>query len=84
MTGSVGVAPDIKPCPFCGSKNVAFVKLCYGEDGINGYIKCHDCHACSMRDEKWKVILNWNIVSDGASIQKSYLDDEKARAGGFR
>lgn len=30
-------AVNILPCPFCGSKNIAFVKLCYGTDGINGY-----------------------------------------------
>lgn len=64
---------ELKPCPFCGSKNVEF------RPGVlfNGAIHCNDCSAdvvfdaCKLlvnADQDWKTAIanGWNRrITDG-------------------
>lgn len=53
--------PKLKPCPFCGSKNLIFSKLGYCE------VRCLDCHAigpvaygATQRQREEEAANRWN------------------------
>lgn len=59
---------ELKPCPFCGSKNV--------ELKINGLVQCYHCTACVVFitdelkkgfDPNWltSAVENWNRRESG-------------------
>lgn len=52
----------LKPCPFCGSKDVRVDEYYYVSDGSTGY--CVTCYKCGIgtpeRESRKKVIRAWN------------------------
>ncbi|MDE9480009.1 Lar family restriction alleviation protein [Xenorhabdus bovienii] len=49
----------LKPCPFCGSKNIG--SHWYTEDGKRWFIYCNDCPAAILDQEnKQKAMSAWN------------------------
>lgn len=65
---------DLKPCPFCGSKDIS--DACYS--GMDCYIMCDDCGAsgpsncCTDADEQEDVAIeDWN--------KRAELDNTKER-----
>jgi hypothetical protein len=72
---------ELKPCPFCGGKNVC-------ERADDGYVSCADCHAYGP--DAQNAIKGWNtrptadLGEDGELVERlrefgSYPADETAR-----
>lgn len=54
----------IKPCPFCGAKEIAVLKdtsLLFGEDFTRYHVICKNCAAQIFRGEREEAIDAWNM-----------------------
>lgn len=55
----------IRPCPFCGSKQVGF---CFNDGNTSMWVECDDCGAeGSGATIQADAVESWNRVSDAAA-----------------
>lgn len=62
---------ELKPCPFCGSKNVSFVEdeEQLMDETITGFIWCHGCDFSSDSFYSEKIAAEkWNRRVQGGNI----------------
>ena len=49
---------ELKPCPFCGSKNIDLREI---DDAIfKYYVKCNACHVSMADQNKPNIFKRWN------------------------
>lgn len=61
---------NLKPCPFCGGKNIAVGRTGYSL-GVDIYVKCTDCRAKMQECEEFgeeAIIESWNTRKPEESV----------------
>jgi len=74
-------APDMKPCPFCGSENLG--KLRRSPFQSEASIMCNDCYSSSASTEKWNTRADLSDVENAKAEQRGYasaMDAERKDA----
>lgn len=61
--------PELKPCPFCGSKNVSCGTGEYGDGSDAHHVECEECAATADggghgKSTKETAIKNWDTRAD--------------------
>lgn len=65
----------LKPCPFCGGKNIAFFEHEYQGSLRMGYtVECIDCEAWFPQFNRNKAAMEWNTRN---GWRETYSEGEK-------